>query len=72
MNALFYAGIAVILPYFGANDLFLVELKKSYLFLLPFDAGYKPVMTPYVLLLYYHAMMFAPALGRLSRSQSGK
>jgi hypothetical protein len=65
MDALLYAGIAVILPYFGAKALFLVELKNSYFFLLPFDAGYKPVITPYVLFLYYHAMMFAPAPGRL-------
>ncbi len=64
-DALLYAGIAAILPYLGAAALFRIELKKAYWLLLPFDAGYKPVILPCLLLFYYHAMLFAPAMDRL-------
>jgi len=49
-DALLYAGIAAILPYLGAAALFRIELKKAYWLLLPFDAGYKPVILPCLLL----------------------
>jgi hypothetical protein len=67
-----YAGAAFLLPYFGASVLFQAGWKDAYLFPLPLDAGYKPVLAPYGLLLYSHAMMLVAAAPGLFRDRIGR
>ena len=65
MNALLYAGVAAFLPYIAATALSWVDMKKAYGSPLPFDIGYKPAVMPYLLVLYYPAMMLTPAIVRI-------
>ncbi|MBC8181395.1 hypothetical protein H8E88_09740 [candidate division KSB1 bacterium] len=72
LPGLFCLLSAIILPYIASVYVFVVSMKKGYFFLLPFSLAYKPMITPYLLYLFFPATILMMKLKKNFKSTGAK
>lgn len=54
----------IVIPYLTIKTFVVWNIKKAYLFMLPFDQAYYFIAAPYLFLLFFHALLFISVISR--------